>query len=109
MTTKTVLIVDDRASTLKVIRAILEDEGYTVFQATSSEEALQIFHQNDGIEVVLSDMKLPGKNGLELYRLMSGIGNPPPLCDHDRPRDGQVRRAGLKGRRDALSDQATGL
>ena len=79
VTTKTVLIVDDRASTLKVIRAILEDEGYTVFQATSSEEALQIFHKNDGIEVVLSDMKLPGKDGLELYRLMSGIGNPPPF------------------------------
>ena len=79
MTTKTVLIVDDRASTLKVIRAILEDEGYTVFQAASSEEALQIYHQNDGIEVVLSDMKLPGKDGLELYRLMSGIRNPPPF------------------------------
>ena len=79
MTTKTVLIVDDRTSTLKVIRAILEDEGYTVFQATSSEDALQIYHQNDGIEVVLSDMKLPGKDGLALYRLMGSNPNPPPF------------------------------
>ncbi len=79
MSAKTALIVDDRISTLKVIRAILEDEGYTVLQAASAEEALRVFHRNVGIDVVLSDMKLPGKDGLSLYRLLSGIENPPPF------------------------------
>jgi DNA-binding NtrC family response regulator len=73
------LIVDDRISTLKVIRAILEDEGYTVYQATDADEALQIYRQNDVIDVVLSDMKLPGKDGLALYRMMCEIRNPPPF------------------------------
>lgn len=79
MSSKSVLIVDDLKSTLKVVRAILEDEGYRVLQATSAEEAFQIYRQTGGIDVVLSDLKLPGKDGIALYRMIGGTPNPPPF------------------------------
>ena len=79
MTHKTVLVVDDLKSTLKVIRAILGDEGYMVLQASNSEEAMEIYRKTDGIDVVLSDLKLPGKDGIELYRMISRKPNPPPF------------------------------
>ncbi|MFZ3044745.1 MAG: sigma-54 dependent transcriptional regulator [Desulfatirhabdiaceae bacterium] len=79
MTHKTVLVVDDLKSTLKVIRAILGDEGYMVLQAGNSEEAMEIYRKTDGIDVVLSDLKLPGKDGIELYRMISRTPNPPPF------------------------------
>ncbi len=65
---KTILIVDDRKSTLKVVGAILKDEGYHVLQAGSGFEALDIFRCRKEIDAVLSDLKMPGMDGLELYR-----------------------------------------
>jgi DNA-binding NtrC family response regulator len=76
---KTVLIVDDRKSILKVISAILQDEGYAVLRATSGSEALQIFRQHIEIDVVLSDLKLPGMNGIELFHELKAERKPPPF------------------------------
>jgi DNA-binding NtrC family response regulator len=76
---KTILIVDDRKSTLKVISAILKDEGYHVLQAGSAFEALDIFQHHYEIDVVLSDLKMPGMDGLDLYRQMKKIRTPLPF------------------------------
>lgn len=76
---KTVLIVDDRKSALKVISAILKDEGYQVLQAGSGAEALDIFRRRKAIDVVLSDLKMPGMDGLDLFRQMKKIRTPPPF------------------------------
>ncbi|MEJ2156209.1 MAG: sigma-54 dependent transcriptional regulator [Desulfobacteraceae bacterium] len=76
---KTILIVDDRKSALKVISAILSDEGYHVLQAGSGFEALDIFRHRKEIDVVLSDLKMPGMDGLDLYRQMNKIRKPPPF------------------------------
>ncbi len=76
---KTILIVDDRKSTLKVISAILKDEGYHVLQAGSGVEALDIFRRRKEIDAVLSDLKMPGMDGLDLYRQMKKIRTPPPF------------------------------
>ena len=40
---KKILVVDDRINALKVLMAILADEGYQVLTATSGEEALELF------------------------------------------------------------------
>ena len=64
---KTILVVDDKINTLKVMCAILEDEGYGVFKAKNGEEALEVFQERPGIDVVLADLKMPGMNGLELF------------------------------------------
>lgn len=79
MRSRKILVVDDRINTLKVLVAILADEGYQVFQANSGEEALKLYKQHDGLDAVLADLKMPGMNGLELYRRLSQMGDPPPF------------------------------
>jgi DNA-binding NtrC family response regulator len=79
MPEKTILIVDDRKSALKVISAILKDEGYHVLQAGSGLEALDVFRRRKAIDAVLSDLKMPEMDGLDLYRQMKKIRTPPPF------------------------------
>ena len=62
-----ILIVDDNANTLKVIGAILEDEGYEVLKAGCAEDALRILKERGEIDAILADLKMPGKDGLWLY------------------------------------------
>ena len=68
-----ILIVDDKKNTLKVVGAILEDEGYKVFRAQSAREAKKIFEERGDIDAVLADLKMPGGDGLELYRKIRAI------------------------------------
>ena len=68
-----ILIVDDKMNTLKVVGAILEDEGYKVFRAQSVREANKIFEERGDIDAVLADLKMPGGDGLELYRKIRAI------------------------------------
>ena len=62
---KTILIVDDEKNYLLVLRAILEDEGYEVLTALSGQEALEIQKRSD-LDLILTDMKMPGMDGIEL-------------------------------------------
>jgi DNA-binding NtrC family response regulator len=59
---RTVLIVDDELNMQKVMRMILEDAGHEVITASSGEEAMKHI-QNPNLDVVLSDMKMPGMGG----------------------------------------------
>jgi len=76
---KTILAVDDQKNSLKVLAAILEDEGYRVIQATSARQALEIHADGTRIEAVLSDFKMPGMNGLELFKQMNSQRKAPPF------------------------------
>ena len=69
-----ILIVDDKLNTLKVLCAILQDEGYSVLQAKHAEEALAIFSAEEHtIDAVVADLKMPGTDGLGLYRKLRQI------------------------------------
>jgi DNA-binding NtrC family response regulator len=46
---------------------LLEGEGYTVVSAEAGEEALQILQQSH-IDLVVTDMRMPGMNGIELLK-----------------------------------------
>lgn len=61
----TILVVDDEANYLTVMQALLEEAGYEVLTALSGAEALKIAVQSD-LDVVLTDMKMPKMNGIEL-------------------------------------------
>jgi len=74
-----VLVVDDSLSTLKVLMAILADEGYEVLRASSGPKALRLVMANEDIDAVLADLKMPGMDGLELYRKISEFREPPPF------------------------------
>jgi DNA-binding NtrC family response regulator len=76
---KTIMVVEDRGNTLKVISAILEDEGYHVLKATSGRQALETFNAHPSIQAVLSDLKMPEMDGLALFKQMQAIRRPPPF------------------------------
>ncbi|MGI9262463.1 MAG: diguanylate cyclase [Woeseiaceae bacterium] len=60
-----VLIVDDDASILGIVSEVLEDDGYTVTTASSGEAAMDILRENQ-FSLVMSDIRLPGINGVEV-------------------------------------------
>ena len=60
-----VLIVDDDASILGVVSEVLEDDGYVVMTAGSGEEAIDLLRDNQ-YALVMSDIRLPGINGVEV-------------------------------------------
>ncbi len=62
---ETILVVDDEKNYLLVLSAVLEEEGYEVFTALSGPEAIEIQKASD-IDLVLTDMKMPGMDGIEL-------------------------------------------
>ncbi|MGA6925130.1 MAG: sigma-54 dependent transcriptional regulator, partial [Desulfosarcina sp.] len=76
---KTILAVDDRKNSLKVLSAILTDEGYRVIQATSAKEALDTCAGDTHIDAVLSDFKMPGMDGMTLFRKMNERQEAPPF------------------------------
>jgi len=60
-----ILIVDDEPLIRESLYEILRIEGYSVQMASNGEDALKII-QNDSIDIVVTDLKLPKMNGLEL-------------------------------------------
>ena len=64
-----ILIVDDDESVRDVISVLLREEGYTCLVATGAEQALDMV-ANEETPLVISDMKMPGKDGLWLLDAM---------------------------------------
>jgi two-component system NtrC family response regulator len=62
---ETILIVDDEKNYLLVLKELLGEEGYEVFTAQSVSEALDIFQEME-LDLVITDMRMPGKSGMEL-------------------------------------------
>jgi CheY-like chemotaxis protein len=62
-----ILLVDDHADSRMAMAQLLRQEGMTVLEASGGDEALRIFDAQDGeIDLLISDMKMPGMDGLEL-------------------------------------------
>jgi len=60
------LLVDDDASLLKLMAIRLEAEGFAVQTVESAEEALQVL-RNNSFELVITDLRMSGASGLELF------------------------------------------
>jgi len=63
----TVLVVDDNATNLKLVRVLLTSEGYDVRTAADADEALGVLTEVSP-RLILMDIQLPGMDGLELTR-----------------------------------------
>ncbi|HUX85125.1 MAG TPA: sigma-54 dependent transcriptional regulator [Chitinophagaceae bacterium] len=68
-----ILIIDDEEKLRKLLRRILELEGYTLLEASSGKSALQVLGQQEDIEVVITDVKLPDCSGIELTTRIKAI------------------------------------
>lgn len=63
----TVLLIEDERMVREIARAMLEKLGFMVLEAVDGAEAMQIFQQHrDIIELVLSDLTMPGMSGWEV-------------------------------------------
>ncbi len=60
-----ILVVDDEPLQRSILKTILSDEGYETYTASSGEEALKLSHQY-GPDVVLTDLKMGGMDGIDL-------------------------------------------
>ena len=62
---ETILIVDDEKNYPPILAAVMEEEGFEPLMANSGEEALAILKHSD-VDLVLTDMKMPSMDGIEL-------------------------------------------
>ena len=63
---ETILIVDDEPVIRRMLHQKLANEGYECLEAGSADEALNKLSDNNQIALLISDMKMPGKSGMEL-------------------------------------------
>jgi CheY-like chemotaxis protein len=72
--TETILIVEDEAMVRALTRQVLEECGYTIFEAGNGVEALAKFEKRNGeIDMVLTDVIMPLMGGRELGNRLSKI------------------------------------
>ncbi len=73
-----VLIVDDKENIRKTLSEILEDEGYTVIEASSGEEALLLAHEHYP-DIIFLDVWLKEMDGIEVLSKLNSSGMTMPV------------------------------
>jgi two-component system NtrC family response regulator len=68
----TILIVDDEKNYPLILSAVLEEEGFETLTANSGKDALQILTDSD-VDLVLTDMKMPLMDGIQLLEEIKKI------------------------------------
>src|SRR5213592_4041972 len=67
MARKSILVVDDEKSQREILEMILSGEGYDVTTAASGEAAIK-FAKDRRFDLVLTDLKMTGMDGIELLQ-----------------------------------------
>lgn len=71
---ETILIVDDAATIRGLVQQLLRVSGYASLAAANSEEALRAAREHPGpIQLLITDVIMPGMNGRELYTALRAI------------------------------------
>jgi DNA-binding response OmpR family regulator len=77
---QTLLLVEDDAMLRSILAQALADEGYAVLTAEDGEQALAIASTLEGqLGLVVTDIRLPVMNGLELADRLACLKPPPPV------------------------------
>jgi CheY-like chemotaxis protein len=69
--TQTVLVVEDEDGLRRLAKRLLQRQGYNVLIAADADEALRLFEENPSIDVLLTDVVMPGTSGPELTRALA--------------------------------------
>ena len=83
MTPKTILVVDDESHMLDTIQFILQSNGYAALPARGGEEALERLAAwkaaGRRVDLILTDLQMPGPSGLELVQRLRDAGERAPV------------------------------
>jgi DNA-binding NtrC family response regulator len=94
-TITTILLVDDDAGVRFALIEVLRDRGYRVISASSGAQALTLL---DGVDVVVTDLSMPGMDGLELVsRIAARAPALPVILLTAHGSDNMVRIASSRG------------
>jgi two-component system cell cycle response regulator DivK len=75
VTGPTILVVEDNALNLKLVRDVLSHAGYRVVEATSGEDGVRVAGEEHP-DLVLMDLQLPGIDGSEALRRLRTSDRP---------------------------------
>lgn len=75
---ETILVIDDEKEILENCRRILQHSGYRCLTLSDSESCLEIF-QSGKPDLVITDLKMPGKGGLEVLREIKSADSKVPI------------------------------
>lgn len=94
-----ILVVDDEPVVLAFVGSLLRDAGYQVFEAAQAESGLELFtadHAHGGpIDLVLTDLIMPGMGGRAFGEALSRIAPRVPILFSSGYTDDEVARRGL--------------
>jgi len=76
MTKATILVVDDELFFRRLYAKLLQNDGLQVESASSGTEAVERMRRGD-IDVVVTDLVMPGMDGMEVLRQAKALNNPP--------------------------------
>ncbi|MBU0682440.1 MAG: response regulator [Proteobacteria bacterium] len=63
-----ILCVDDEENVLKALRRLFMDDEYDIITVTSGEEGLEALNTNPDVQLVISDYRMPGMNGVDFLK-----------------------------------------
>jgi two-component system response regulator CpxR len=69
---RTILCVDDNEQSLSIRKVLLETRGYRVITCTRAEDAIECFRKG-GIDLVISDLVMPGYDGSRLIEEIKAL------------------------------------
>lgn len=72
---KTIFLVDDSATILLSISSILMKAGYAIEKAGNAEDALKKFNAGVKVDLLITDLNMPGMNGIELIQKVRQLPN----------------------------------
>lgn len=87
-----ILIVDDEEPIRDLLGWMLEDHGHTVYPAADGYKALALLRDEKPIDIVLSDINMPGMDGVTLCRVIEAeFPSLPVLLISGRPRPDGIK------------------
>jgi len=69
----TILVVDDDSDIRSLIRTFLQHEGYNVHSCENADRAVRIFRRSPGIDLLITDLSMPERTGMDLAREIKSI------------------------------------
>jgi len=70
---KTILLVDDEPTILTVLELLLNKFGYVVIPKSNAESALFLIREGVNVDLIITDYRMPGMNGVEFIRVLRRI------------------------------------